>query len=111
VSVPTSPPIAAASAAMVEAQLEELARTAGERRRRRIVRLVDRAIAQCEFVNLTGGGTRPAPAAARDLVEWLQLVAGEPVERPSTSVETLNELFRLQCAYLRTVEDDDEGWL
>jgi hypothetical protein len=102
VSVPTSQPIAAASAAMARAQLEELARAAPARRRRRIVRLVDGAIDGCELLNLSGGPGRPAPAEARLLVEWLQLEAGEPVEQPTTSGETLNELFRLQEAYLLT---------
>lgn len=107
-SVPTSPPIAAASRDMTRAQLEELARTAPARRRRRLARLVDGAIADCEFVNLSAGWSRPAPAAARLLVEWLQLEAGEPSQQPTTSSEALDELFRLQEAYLQTAEDDEE---
>ncbi len=94
-------PIADASASISGALREELARTAGDRRRRHLVRLVDLAVDRCEQANLSApgadGGPGPAvPVLALRLVEWLQAEAGEAPRRPMDSREALNELFRLQ---------------
>jgi len=109
VSLPVSP-IAATAAKIAAAELADRARTSPERRRRHLVRLIDRVIGQCERANLAAdiGGTAsvynrpvtPAPPAAVALVAWLQLEAGEVSRPPTTAVEALDELFRLQRRYL-----------
>ncbi len=110
--------IAGASQAVVRSRQESLVRSLPERRRRQLVRLIDLAIDGCEQVNLEGApdarGQRPppsvsAPAIAAVLVEWLQEAAGEPRRPPATNQEALEELFRLQEAYLLGAPSDGEG--
>ena len=119
-STSTLAPIAGASQTMVDSQRQALARGRSERRRRQLVRLIDLAIAQCEQVNLSvapeDSGLRPrarlsAPPLAAAIVKWLQEAAGEPRRPPATNQEALDELFRLQDAYLLAapVDLDESG--
>jgi hypothetical protein len=111
-SAPALAPIAVASEATLQELRRELASRRPERRRRHLVRLIDLAITQCEEVNLgasppaKGMGPPaglPAPALAVAMVHWLQADADQPARRPSTNQEALDELFRLQGAYLVTL--------
>lgn len=117
-SVPVPLPIAATRVVIEREELAELARTAAERRRRRVVRLIDLAIGQCEAANLAAAGpgkasvlarpSAPVPARAAALLLWLQLEAGEQLRRPFRAAEALDELFRLQVPYLLCGDDDDD---
>jgi hypothetical protein len=99
VSVPVLP--IAHTAEQIGAALQaELDRLAAERRRRHVLSLSDWAVDLAERQNLAGGDrAAPVPSAAA-MVEWLQLLAGEHVRRPSTNQDALDELFRLQERYL-----------
>jgi hypothetical protein len=108
--------IASASDAMEEARREELARTRAERHRRHMVRLVDLALDQCERRNLAAAGPGrgqppttqlPPPAMALALIEWLQLEQGEELRPPARNQQALDELFRLQEAYLLEAPEGD----
>jgi hypothetical protein len=91
--------------AAAEAVRERWASSVGDRYRRQMVRLIDLAIGQCEERNL-GDRAVPAPMS-RALIEWLQLEAGEDPRLPESNQAALDELFRLQERYLRTVRDKD----
>jgi hypothetical protein len=102
---------ASASNEMVEALREDLARTRAERHRHRMLLLIDLALDQCERQNLaTGGlgsGQPPPPAMALALIEWLQLEQGRKPCPPARNQQALDELFRLQEAYLLEAPEDD----
>jgi hypothetical protein len=111
--------IAEASAVMVREASDQLASTAAERRRRQVLRLIDLALEQCEERNLAAAGPRKGIAPPRDLgppsmalalIDWLQLQEGGAAQPPQRNQEALEELFRLQQAYLLTPEGelDDE---
>jgi hypothetical protein len=111
--------IAEASAAMVREASHRLESTAAERRRRQVLRLIDLALEQCEERNLAAAGPGKGVAPPRDLepppmvvalIDWLQLQEGGPAQPPTCNQEALEELFRLQQAYLLTPEGelDDE---
>ncbi len=109
--------IAEASAAMGRSQSDRLASTATERRRRRVLRLIDLALEQCEERNLAAAGPRKGTAPPRDLaappmavamIEWLQLQEGGEAQPPERNQDALEELFRLQGAYLLTPEGERE---
>ncbi len=113
----TTPPIADTRVRIERAQLEELARTAPTRRRQ-LVRLIDRAIDQCERANLAAAGdlpssvydrpAAPVPPAVAALLAWLQLEARESSSAPSTAVEAHCLLFRLQMPYLCGGASDED---
>jgi hypothetical protein len=109
--------IAEASAAMVREASEQLASTAAERRRRQVLRLIDLALEQCEERNLAAAGPGKGVAPPRDLepppmavalIDWLQLQEGGSAQPPTCNQEALEELFRLQQAYLLTPEGESE---
>lgn len=85
--------IAAACADLRRAEHAERERKYPERLYRAVSRAIDQACVQVEAINLNGGGG--CPSGVGPLVEYLQLLAGEPVARPSTSVEALATLFQL----------------
>jgi hypothetical protein len=96
------------------ARREILARTAAERRRRHIVRLLDVAIDQCERRNLTAPGAmlerrelRP-PGLAVALIESLQWELEREARPPRSNQEALDMLFGLQRAFLPCSDDDDD---
>jgi hypothetical protein len=110
--------IAEASAAMVREASEQLASTAAERRRRQVLRLIDLALEQCEERNLAAAGPGKGVAPPRDLgpptmvvalIDWLQLQEGGAAQPPRCNQEALEELFRLQQAYLLTPEGELEA--
>jgi hypothetical protein len=108
--------IASASDAMEEAVREELARTRTERQRRHMLRLIDLALDQCERRNLEAAGPGrgqppltqlPPPAMALALIEWLQMEQGGELRAPACNQQALDELFRLQEAYLLEAPEGD----
>jgi hypothetical protein len=105
-SVHTLPPVAATSRLIEQAERRERARLAAKYRRRRLIRLIDRAIARCEAANLAD--VVEAPTQSADLVEQLRVLWSETGQRPTTTAETLDELYRLQGRYFLVAEDDDE---
>lgn len=93
--------IANAIADMREAEAERLARTAAERSRRHLLRLLDWAIAVCEEVNL---GRRsagdPRLRLVESLIDQLQAIAGLEPAPAASAGEALERLFQLQALYL-----------
>ena len=113
-STPPARRIASASDAIAEALREHLECIWRERHRRRLVALIDTAIAECEQANLDACPANedvgppaglPAPEFAAELVAMLRAAAREPCCRPATNIEALDELFRLQAAYLICLYD------
>jgi hypothetical protein len=100
----------AAAALMRAAEADWLARTAGERARRHLVRLLDWAIEVSEEVNLERRTPQdPSRQLVRTLVEQLQAIAGLEVRQPADSFAALEQLFELQELYLLArIEPDDE---
>lgn len=83
----------------------ELERKADEREYRTVRWAIDDACERVERVNLAGGG--PCPSEVGALIEYLQLLAGEPVVRPVTSLQAHSVLFRLASLLLGWPLDDD----
>jgi hypothetical protein len=65
---------------------------------RLLSRQIDQACDQVELVNLAGGLDCPADVA--NYIEQLQRQAGEATDRPRTTVQAHDELFRLSCVLL-----------
>jgi hypothetical protein len=101
-------------APIAETQRATLVSIRGERARsyplrlcRLLSRRIDQACERVERVNRDGGG--PCPESVRTLIGYLQLQAGEPVNRPYGSAEAHSELFRLSSVLLgRPVEVEEE---
>jgi hypothetical protein len=90
--------IASACADVERAMRREAERQYPERLYRAISAAIDEACFEVEEVNLGGGGECPARVGA--LIEYLQLLAGVPVERPGTSIDALDVLFDLSARLL-----------
>jgi hypothetical protein len=93
-----------------------LERTAAERRRRQMVALIDRAVDECEALNLAVGDERglPIPAWVKDLVERLSPADGEAPARLLRSVEAHGALLDLQAGHLSgspIPRDEEAAWL
>ncbi len=90
--------VALACAALERAEREEQERRYPARLYRALSRAIDEACEEVELVNLAGGGACPGRAGA--LIEYLQLLAGEPVAKPETSVQAHEVLFHLAAVLL-----------
>jgi hypothetical protein len=97
--------IVSACADLERAQRSEHERKYPVRRRRAFRYVIDEACHQVEQVNLAGGGACPHRVA--HLIEYLRLLAGEPGERPSTSLEAHDALFHLAVALLGCSNADE----
>jgi hypothetical protein len=101
-SVSVVAPIAQTSEAISKAQLEELERTAPERRRRHLVHLIDAALEQAEQAMLAE--VAEPPALAELVIEWFE------GQRPRTAEQAHDELFRIQERLMKPdpADVDDE---
>ena len=97
-------PVADARAAVRRAERVERQRTYPDRLYRHLSDQIDAACEQVEMVNLNGGLDCPTEVAV--FVQQLQLQAGEPVDRPCTSVQAHDQLMRLSCVLLGRPEGD-----
>jgi hypothetical protein len=101
--------IAEAIQDMERAQAERLARTAAERSRRHLLRLLDWAIAVCEEINL---GHRPAQdlamAGVAALIEQLEAIGGGQPAPVASTGDALERLFTLQEGYLLNAREPDD---
>jgi hypothetical protein len=104
---------ASASEEMAWRRLTFLARTAAERRRRNITRLLDAAMDRCERRNLAAAGAMrgqpdltPPPEVAA-LIQRLQVRLHWELRPPHTNQEALDELFELQRAFMPYCDDED----
>ncbi|HEY7202437.1 MAG TPA: hypothetical protein VIC57_19615 [Candidatus Dormibacteraeota bacterium] len=93
--------IASAVTDMHESEAAWRARTAAERSRRHLLRLLDWAIAVCEEVNL---GLRddddPRRRAVTTLVEQMRVIAGLEQRLGTSAGDLLDQLFELQERYV-----------
>jgi hypothetical protein len=104
-SVPPSASYARLQARIIEYDLVALA---ARLRRRQMLRRLDTAIEKCELLNRDVGTDAAVPEEVAALIAELQEPPGCPTD---TSLEALNELFRLQRPYMNTtwyVGDDVE---
>jgi hypothetical protein len=91
-----------------------LVRTAAQRRRRHMVRLLDVAIDQCQLPNLGAhdemrGRPDPlAPQQAAALIERLQRELYGGSQPPQSNQDALDTLFGLQRSFMPYGDDDDD---
>jgi hypothetical protein len=98
--------IAVTHARILEADQAERGRTADEREWQRVDRAITRALDVVELVALAGGTDCP-PAVAK-LIEYLCLLADEPVVGPATALEAHEVLFHLSAVLLGFPEHEGE---
>ncbi len=99
--------IADACAEMERVERGERERSYPGRLYRSLRRAIDQACEEVELVNLAAGGDRPRGAAA--LIERLQPITGEAVQRPETSDAAQQALFHLASALLGLPRDVATG--
>jgi len=105
-----------ATAHMAALRRELLRRTAAERWRRHMLRVLDAAVDQCERRNLEapdGIGDGPPQELVVALIEQLQVELRREVRPPLCNQDALDMLFGLQRAFMPYCDDDDdpeEGW-
>jgi hypothetical protein len=99
-------PIVNTFEAVEYAERAEHERTYPDRLYRLLSRQIDQACDHVELVNLAGGGACPDEVGR--FVEQLQRQAGEPTDRPRTSAQAHDQLFRLSSVLLGRPESDLE---
>jgi hypothetical protein len=110
---PGSGAYASVSQDMAWRRLRFLARTAAERRRRYIMRLLDAAIGECERRNLAAADTKcgqpalPPPPEVAALIQRLQVRPQQEVRPLHSNQEALDELFELQRPFMPHGDDED----
>jgi hypothetical protein len=90
--------------AVASAERAEHERTYPDRLYQLLSRQIDQACDEVERVNLAGGG--PCPDEVGRFVEQLQRQAGGPTDRPRTSAQAHDELFRLSSVLLGRPEGE-----